>query len=238
MVRELFISLVSKTTPNGYEYLMYDKIPNPNIDQFGNRYVIIGEGPHRHLFTCHLDTYPTNTIPEDIMLIEDGDIMRTDGNTLLGADDKAGMTILLTMIQAGVPGIYGFFLAEEIGLHGSTFAASDGTWRELMKDVGAVISFDRRGTTSIITHQGGRRTCSRKYAEQLQKAFYSQGISLDPDDTGTATDSLSFHRANRTLQCTNISVGYGNAHGNAEFQDIAYLERLSNAVTRMTWPNP
>ena len=212
MARELFISLVSKTTPNGYEYLMYEHIPNPKIDQFGNRYVIVGDGLHKHLFTCHLDTYPLLSISEEITIIEDENIIRTDGSTLLGADDKAGMTVMLTMIQAGVPGIYGFFLAEEIGLLGSEFAAGDSTWQELMKDV--------------------------KYAGQLQKVFGDHGINLEPDDTGSSTDSLSFFRANKQLQCTNISVGYGNAHSNTEFQDISYLELLCNAVIHMTWPLP
>ena len=238
MVRELFISLVSKTTPNGYEYLMYEHIPNPKIDQFGNRYVIVGDGPHKHLFTCHLDTYPLLSISEEITIIEDENIIRTDGSTLLGADDKAGMTVMLTMIQAGVPGIYGFFLAEEIGLLGSEFAAGDSTWQELMKDVDAVISFDRRGTSSVITHQGGKRTCSKKYADQLCKAFHMHGLNLKPDEHGSSTDSLSFFRANKQLQCTNISVGYGNAHSNTEFQDISYLELLCNAVIHMTWPLP
>jgi len=238
MIEELFKKLVKLTTPNGFEFLVYDCIPNAIIDDFGNRYVIVGDGPHKHLFTCHLDTYPLLNISEQITIIADGDIIRTDGRTLLGADDKAGMTVMLSMIQAGVPGIYGFFLAEEIGLLGSEFAAGDRTWEELMKDVGAVISFDRRGTSSVITHQGGKRTCSIKYADQICNAFHMHGLNLKPDKNGSSTDSLSFFRANKQLQCTNISVGYGNAHSYEEFQDMAYLKKLCNAVIHMEWPLP
>ena len=54
MIEELFKKLVKQTTPNGFEFLVYDCIPNAIIDDFGNRYVIVGDGPHKHLFTCHL----------------------------------------------------------------------------------------------------------------------------------------------------------------------------------------
>lgn len=238
MVKNLFMKLVSHTTPNGFEFLVYDSIPHAKIDDFGNRYVIIGDGPHKHLFTCHLDTFPLTSFSEEITMIEDGDIIRTDGRTLLGADDKAGMTVLLTMIEAGIPGIYGFFLAEEIGLLGSDFATHEQEWKELLTHVKAVISFDRKGTSSIITHQGGKRTCSKRYADQLSTAFHEHGLSLKPDNTGSATDSLSFYRMDKRLQCTNISVGYEQAHTVNEYQNIAYLERLCNAVTHMQWPIP
>lgn len=238
MITELFKSLVKQTTPNGFEYLLYDCIPNARKDEYGNRFVIVGDGPHTHLFTCHLDTYPLTQKSEEITIIEDGDIIRTYGRTLLGADDKAGVTVLLAMIKGGVNGIYGFFLAEEIGLLGSHYAANDTKWKELMKDVKAVISFDRRGTSSIITHQGGKKTCSQKYAKLIQKGFAKQEILLELDDTGSATDSLSFHKCNRSLQCTNISVGYYNAHSVLEYQDIAYLERLCSAAVHVDWPIP
>lgn len=238
MTRELFISLVSKTTPNGFEYLMYEKIPNPKIDQFGNRYIIIGEGPQRHLFTCHLDTYPLSSFSEEVTIIEHDNIIRTDGKTLLGADDKAGMTVLLTMIEAGIPGIYGFFLAEEIGRLGSENATQDPIWVKMMQDVKAVISFDRKGTNSIITKQRKQRTCSTAYAKQLQLAFQEAGLSLKLDPKGSVTDSYSFFEQYPEIECTNISVGYENAHSVSEYQDIAYLEQLCHAVTHMNWPIP
>jgi hypothetical protein len=236
MIRELFLNLIKYTTPNGYEYLVYNRIPNAHIDGIGNRYVIVGDGPHTNMFTCHLDTYPLTPFSEPVTIIEEGDIIRSDGSTLLGADDKAGMTVMLAMIDAGVPGIYAFFIAEEIGLVGSDYAAQDKEWMSIMSDVKSVISFDRRGTSSIITHQRGMRTCSQSYATRLQYAFEKQGLVLKPDNTGSATDSLSFFRMNKKLQCTNISVGYGRVHSNDEYQDIGYLEKLCKAVTQMEWP--
>ena len=39
--------------------------------------------------------------------------------TILGADDKAGMVILLYMIEKKIPGLYYFFIGEEVGCIGS-----------------------------------------------------------------------------------------------------------------------
>lgn len=236
MTRELFLRLVAQTTPNGFEYLMYDFIPDAQVDSFGNRYVIVGDAPHHHLFTCHLDTYPLVRTVEKSTIIDEGDIIRTDGTTLLGADDKAGMTVMLSMIKAQVPGIYGFFLAEEIGRLGSKHAANSSEWQTLLAHVKAIISFDRRGTSSIITHQGGIQTCSDSYANKLVQAFSTVGLEMEPDDTGSATDSLSFFNSYKHLDCTNISVGYGNVHSTSEFQDITFLETLCEACITMKWP--
>jgi hypothetical protein len=241
-VKELFLKLIHKTTPNGFEHLMYDHIPGAQADGYGNRYVIIGSKP-QHLFTCHLDTYPLDDdhgliTCTEINIIDEGSIIRTDGTTILGADDKAGMTVMLSMISAGITGIYGFFLAEENGLNGSHFAAMDPLWNELMQDVKAVISFDRKGINSIITHQRHERTCSDEFALELQKEFEKYDLKMMPDENGSATDSYSFFESYPHLQCTNISVGYWDQHTKCEYQDIYHLERLCNAAISMQWPIP
>lgn len=54
-------------------------------------------GSHAVLVNAHLDTVlPT----VGIKIIEDGDIIRTDGRTILGADDKAGVAIILEVLNA------------------------------------------------------------------------------------------------------------------------------------------
>jgi hypothetical protein len=241
-VKELFKKLVCKTTPNGFEHLIYDQIPGAKADDYGNRYVIIGSKP-MHLFTCHLDTYPLDDdegvcTSTEVHLIDEGSIIRTDGTTILGADDKAGMTVMLSMIASEIPGVYGFFLAEERGMFGSQFAAHDSLWNEIMKDVKAVISFDRKGIESIITHQRNERTCSDYYALKLQSEFKKYGLDMMPDKKGSATDSYSFFQMYPHIQCTNISVGYWDQHTCCEYQDIVHLERLCNAAISMQWPIP
>jgi hypothetical protein len=42
---------------------------------------------------------------------------------------------------------------------------------EKLKDINKVISFDRRGTDSIITFQSSQRCCSDKFGDALAKEF-------------------------------------------------------------------
>lgn len=49
------------------------------------------------LLNAHLDTVEST---KGIRVIEEGDIIRTDGNTILGGDDKAGVAIILEVLRA------------------------------------------------------------------------------------------------------------------------------------------
>ena len=128
---------------------------------------------------------------ENVTHIIEGNLIKTDGKTILGADDKAGMTILLWMIKHNVPGLYCFFIGEEVGCIGSKAASKDPQFLKYDR----MISFDRRGTTSVITHQSSKRCCSDKFAIELANQLNQSGLELAPDDTGVYTDSAEFdHR--------------------------------------------
>jgi hypothetical protein len=74
------------------------------------------------------------------------------------------------MIENKIPGLYYFFLGEEVGCVGSRKVA--GVQKvEKLKDINKVISFDRRGTDSIITFQSSQRCCSDKFGDALAKEF-------------------------------------------------------------------
>jgi hypothetical protein len=101
--------------------------------------------------------------------------------------------------------------------------------------INKVISFDRRGTTSVITYQSSSRCCSDKFAEALSAELNKQNVTLEykPDPTGIYTDSAQF----TTIypECTNISVGYKSEHTYTETQDIEHLEKLANACLTTNW---
>lgn len=85
--------------------------------------VLKGNKKKRLLISAHMDTV---TPCEKIIPIIDGDIIRTDGNSVLGADDKAGIAAIIEMIniikenEIEYPEIIVVFsVAEECGLHGA-----------------------------------------------------------------------------------------------------------------------
>lgn len=217
-VKKTFLELTSKTYPYGYEDMLEAYLPEGfRKDKHGNYYYQIGNSST--VFTCHLDTACKTHL--DVRHVFDLNYIRTDGSSILGADDKAGMTVLLYMIERRVPGMYYFFIGEECGCIGSRAAAKD---RADFAHYRRMISFDRRGTTSVITHQSSRRTCSDKFARALSSKLSVGGLQFRPDDTGVYTDSAEF--VGVIPECTNISVGYNKEHTHQESQNIEFLERL------------
>jgi tripeptide aminopeptidase len=85
-----------------------------------------GGRPERVMLGAHVDTVPP--VPgEPLSPIVDGDIVRTNGRQILGADDKAGVAIVLELVDAlraapfeARPTLVAVFtVAEEIGLRGA-----------------------------------------------------------------------------------------------------------------------
>ncbi len=158
-IKQKFIELTSRTYPHGTEHLLFDKMPqNLEMDDYGNLFLKIGESDV--MFTSHLDT-ATNALTS-INHVFDENIIKTDGKSILGADDKAGVVIMLNMIENNIPGLYYFFLGEEVGCVGSKKVSSDHSL-EKIPYINKVISFDRRGTDSVITFQGGSRCASARW---------------------------------------------------------------------------
>jgi hypothetical protein len=233
-VFEIFLRLTSKTCPYGFEDelvkdVMFNILPDDiKKDQHGNYYYKIGNS--RTIFTSHIDTVSKKYISVNHIL--DGNIIRTDGKTTLGADDKAGMTVMLWMIRNRVPGLYYFFIGEEVGCIGSGLASKYGNFKG---NYDRVVSFDRRGTDSIITFQSSGRSCSESFANDLCEELNKFGMSYKKDDSGVYTDSAEF--MDIIPECTNISVGYYKEHTVNEYQDIDHLAKLAKACVNVDWEN-
>ena len=236
----LFTRLTSYTCPYGYETEMYgDSLTKLGWekDDFDNYRLLIpkrdGTLPET-AFTAHMDT-ASYGIPTRVVhgYKEDGSIYNT-ASGILGADDKAGMTLLLIMAhQLFIPGYYFLFVGEERGCVGSHDAAAQGDWSHLKR----MISFDRRGYTSVITHQNSKRCCSHSFASALATALNTTIPEYEaqfvPDSTGSYTDSASFMQI--IPECTNISVGYFDAHTSFESQDLVFLAGLIDMCACLDW---
>lgn len=230
-IKNTFLKLTSKTYPHGTEHLLEKFLPKGfSLDSHGNYYYIIGES--KTIFAAHLDTVSKKH--EKVKTVEKKDkwgnrFIHTDGPTTLGADDKAGVCVLLYMMEKQVPGTYYFFIGEEVGCIGSKAAARADDFYKYDR----IISFDRRDTCSIITHQSWERCCSDDFANALSKEYGEYGLELKPDDGGVSTDSAQF--MDIVPECTNISVGYYNEHTFNEYQNIDFLEKLCFASALVNW---
>lgn len=230
-IRDKFLELTMRTYPHGTENEVFPLLNSELVeDEFGNLFIKIGESDV--MFTAHLDT--ATSALASIQHKQEGNIIKTDGTTILGADDKAGVTIMLYMIENKIPGLYYFFLGEEVGCVGSRKVASKYK-SEKIEGIKKVISFDRRGNSSVITFQSGSRCCSDKFGQELAKQLNDADstFSYKTDPTGLLTDSIQF--TSLYPECTNISVGYQYEHTFNEQQDIEHLEKLAKACLLVDW---
>ena len=235
-VPEVFLKLTSKTYPHGHEHVIAQEMlklglfPEETVkDVHGNYFIKIGES--KTIFASHLDTV-SKTFAK-VTHKFDGDFIRTDGNTTLGADDKAGVTIMTWMIKNQIPGLYYFFIGEEVGCIGSGLTAKYYNFDFKEDEYERIISFDRRGTDSVITHQSWYRCCSDVFANALCNEFNKSGLLYKKDDGGVYTDSAEF--VDLISECTNISVGYYKEHTTNEHQDINHLVKLADACLKVDW---
>lgn len=205
-----------------------------SIDTAGNIHIDARtDTHHRTLFIAHLDTVHRsggkNKIVKTPTKWEAG-----DKDKCLGADDGAGVAMLMHLLHNGVPGYYIFSQGEECGGIGARFLSDN--YESTLMEHDRAVAFDRRGIDSVITHQSMGRCCSDEFAQALATALNdasSEELFLAPDSTGVYTDTAEFTQ--QIPECTNISIGYEGAHSDREWLDIYYIQTLAEAAVKIDW---
>lgn len=234
-IKDTFLKLTEYTIPFEHEYKLEKYLPKDiQKDSVGNYFIEIGESTT--LFTTHLDTYCQEY--EKVNHLIDGNIIKTDGTTILGGDNKLGMTILLYMIDKGIPGTYYFFLGEEPcnkggGLFGSRNALESN--RDFFKKFKRAIAFDRKEKGSVVTRQKARFCCSGEFANALSQELTLNGVESKPDPNAYYTDTATF--LDIIPECTNISAGGYKEHYTDEWVDLSYTTMVAEAACKINWDN-
>lgn len=192
------------------------------VDSYGNYYKRIGSDPI--LWSCHTDTVHNRKGMLEVGFagVEVG-ISSKDSSNCLGADDTAGIWLMVQMIKANKPGLYIFHRDEEGGRKGSAYIAK--TMQKQLKDIKFAIALDRKGQDSVITHQMGQRCCSTEFAQSMIDGL---GMDYKEDPTGSYTDTASY--VDLIPECTNLSVGYTGAHTRFERLNLDFIFKLRKAL--------
>lgn len=204
-----------------------DSLPGCTIDEVGNRIITVpmasGAAP-KVLWSSHTDTVHR---VDGIQKITYGDGMISLPNdsksSCLGADCTVGIWLMRNMILRGAPGLYIFHAAEEVGGLGSSHIAYKTP--HILSGIDYAIAFDRRGETSVITHQGGSRCASDEFGRALAKCL---GPDFTLDTGGTFTDTANY--TDLVPECTNIGVGYYHQHTADEYQEVGHAFRLLDSL--------
>ena len=218
-----FLELTKQTIHYGKEYLLEPLLPKGfEKDEFGNYFIKIGNP--KIAFTCHLDSFCEEV--DDVYVIYDQAMIKSDGRTILGADDKSGMLILNKMVEAKIEGLYCYFIGLELGGLGSDWAAQNTP--ERFAGIESAIAFDRPKYNSVVTHMMNHRVCSDEFAQNIAHRLNTHDFKFKLDESGYFTDVYNLREL--IPNCTNISVGYFEPKSMGEYQDIEFLEKLCFTV--------
>lgn len=245
VIDPLLRQLLEIRTPYGHEDDLAHLLP-PGYHKIKGNYVYrVGRRDERTtMFSSHLDT--VHRQPGRIRIVEKegkaqdyGYVYALDEDgkpSVLGADDKAGVWIMLKLLEKRIPGLYVFHVGEEKGGIGSSQLAAEA--EKMLKNLKHCVAFDRKGITSVITKQAGGRCCSEEFANALAGALNTQMLTGKTrfilDDGGTFTDSANY--AHLIPECTNLSVGYYHAHTSSECLDVYWLQAfLLPALLNVKW---
>lgn len=232
-VKELFLHLTEQTTVSNYEdsviNFLQSILPNTYLDSYTNLHCEIGQS--NTLFVSHLDNY-CETVKK-VSHKFDNEFVLTDKTTILGADNKAGVSVLVSMIAKKIPGHYVFFRAEELGCVGSLDFKKN-NYKGLMK-YNKCIAFDRKGYSDIVYCQNDINTASLEFSNILSNEFSKFSNIKYKATEGGVTDSGSFKYL--IPECINLSVGFFANHTVLEKQNLAFLQQLANTVCKIDWEN-
>ena len=192
-------------------------------------------GVSRTLFIAHCDTVHREE-GANRFIVKDGGRTWAANGAPLGADDGAGVAMLVNLLMHGVPGFYVFSVGEEVGGVGArAFAKLLAPDQEYSGCFDRAIAFDRRGVDSIITHQSCGMCASDDFANALAQQLMtgSDELMYLPDNTGVYTDTAEF--TDYIAECTNVSCGYDREHSQFESLNIAHLQALAAAAVAVDW---
>lgn len=189
--------------------------------------------PSRTLFSCHIDTVHRDDGTQQVLFDPIANHLLVEkGADCLGADDACGVLIMIDMIMSGVPGYYIFHRGEEVGGLGSGWLRTNR--HDLLTKFDRAIAFDRKGTGDIINYQRGGRCASDEFCKALAKELDAANKSFKFGMArGSFTDTANYTTV--IAECTNISVGYYAQHSQNEYVDIAFFEKLMDAVKTVNW---
>jgi hypothetical protein len=235
MIQYIMAELKTQVELHETTYAWRDKYDK---DQTGGNIhckVLVDGSDNRMTFSSHIDTVSEQgaaVIQEMFIDPVRNEIFVGNKTDCLGADDGAGVWIMLNMIRNQVPGYYIFHRDEESGGRGSIWLAQEG--EETWKKYNYMIAFDRMGYTDVITDQTGV-TASWEFADALSKRLNAMDemFIFEPSDRGLFTDSKNY--AHLIPECTNLSVGYFQQHGSNEYLDYRFCKRLMEACCKMDW---
>lgn len=146
----------------------------------------------------------------------------------LGADDGAGLAVMLYLLRKGVLGGYCFTTGEECGGIGAKQVLKQA--EPFLKYYKISVEIDRRGESEIIATQSDGECASIEFTDWLCKEL---GMGHTTSHLGSYTDVATF--AEVIPENVNIAAGYINSHSTNEELNLEYIDQLAEKLAQVDW---
>ena len=175
---------------------------------------IYAQGELQIALVAHLDTVESIP-PTDIYYDKSKKVMWSP--QLLGADDRAGVYLIVQIIEQGYRPSIIFTCDEELGALGAQNLVSEKPKCPL-ENLHAIIQLDRRGKNDCVFYN-----CNNASFTQFIESFGFKSA------WGSYSD-ISFLAPAWNIAAVNLSVGYENEHQNIELLHTDWLESTFDRV--------
>lgn len=202
------------------------------VDEEHNVYVKPVNGASRVLFVAHTDTVDVASAGDRTVHEFKGHYLlaKDSKNRCLGADDGAGVYVLLQLLDHGVDGGFLFTTGEESGGIGVTHFQEANP--DELKRYDMAFEFDRYGKEEIIIEQGQGECASLDFGMALSDAMdKAGGMTTYPSDAGLYTDVADL--AEIIPECVNVCIGYNGHHSSGESVDIKFVETIVRVFKKL-----
>ncbi len=241
-----FIEICKIPSPSGKEEKVREKIlelyrdlGDWKIDNVGNMYLKLGKGNKSLLLNAHIDTVPVNE--ETINVVVENGVIKSDGKTILGADDKAGVIAILEGVKrkkSSLKGVVDIVLTveEETGLKGakninlSYIDAKEGFVFDLHNPPGEIVNESPyHNTFKFFIH--GKSSHAGAEPEKGINAILLASRAINRIKIGKIDDETTSNIGIiKGGQATNVVPDYVEIHGEARSRDENKLISLTDEI--------
>jgi putative aminopeptidase FrvX len=184
------------------------------------------------LLAAHLDV-KSEFSPSDQLIEKDNIIKRQKG--ILGADDRAGVAIILNLLKEvgdfrDIPSLkFIFTVGEEERLYGAEAIDPD-----FYEDVSCGISLDRQNCHDIVYKSSSKEYSNLEFAERVARVssqIFSDENVFVPCQGGVS--DLRVWSEKDARPCVNLSVGYFDEHKENERLNLICWDRTHQLVAEL-----
>lgn len=207
-----------------------DLLHIPYLNYNGN--VLGFNHPKAPLFSAHMDMVNTEgyKLKGSEEALTDGYVFTLDNKacirlyrdrekkvqTSLGADDKNGIWVILTLLKRGYNINFAFCHSEEIGGAGSDQIIKDKECGEFIRECQYCVVIDRKNAHDIIGYENDYCLAMDDRLEAFAK---EKGYKFKPE-RGSISDA---NRFSTLVECVNLSCGYYEPHTSKEYTNLNEL---------------